>query len=733
MKHLKKFSTVLLSSAFCCGLLFSLSVVKTEPLNVLASEEKHADTKAKEYYDNCSNAPDGNYIKPLSEGVDYSLYLNDNVVSDVIMNVAKGGAGYVTSIRNYHNESMNYYTYLRYNSKHNAVGQLGSELIFNASDGSILTRFDLYNGYQVSDAFQIQIFDQETQTYVVEASDQMFSGSNATFAYTFSKPTTSFKIVHYLHSTSSHNVVAWKETRIYYENSKTLTFNSNGGTAINKQIFAESSNDVTVEPVAPTKANAGSTRYSFAGWYTDEDCTDGNEFTFGQVLAADLTIYAKWNEEQISSYRMDFETNGGTPIDSQTALVGEPFIEPAAPVKASTDKYNFVFAGWYIDEELTEPYDFNTPASDDITIYAKYDENIVDLPLGTTNHNLVGVVGDQNVDKEYYWDNTAYTGSYHNADLDSYETFDKAQTSPRLRLQVTSLRGSSNGITYATTYRNNPVFRICRATFTSLKPGKVFTFVRIRMDAYSNSSSPVKLFTGTTSDNLVDTVAGPVSNGVKTTYLQAYFDVNDKITSFNFTIGEDNVYCQVKITDIQVIYADNPDYVEALNGYLDTITPYATINGNEEIIDDVLSVNSIALRFGASIPVSTWEGINNNDAWEITDYGVMLFRTTEERLSSVKSVEEYYLEDPSNVAIFRKGNGTAPSLEDDNYKFTVKVNITSEANYDMYFCASAFVVINDTDYYFIGEEMQETVRTLAVHNDGTNLSPEALAYLAGNN
>ena len=34
--------------------------------------------------------------------------------------------------------------------------------------------------------------------------------------------------------------------------------------------------------------------YTFGGWYTDEACTDGNEYSFDMPVAGDLTIYAKW-------------------------------------------------------------------------------------------------------------------------------------------------------------------------------------------------------------------------------------------------------------------------------------------------------------------------------------------------------------------------------------------------------------------------------------------------------
>ena len=45
----------------------------------------------------------------------------------------------------------------------------------------------------------------------------------------------------------------------------------------------------TVAPSDPDRAG-----YTFGGWYTTADCNDGEEFTFGQTLEDDITIYAKW-------------------------------------------------------------------------------------------------------------------------------------------------------------------------------------------------------------------------------------------------------------------------------------------------------------------------------------------------------------------------------------------------------------------------------------------------------
>lgn len=146
------------------------------------------------------------------------------------------------------------------------------------------------------------------------------------------------------------------------------------------------------------------------------------------------------------------------------------------------------------------------------------------------------------------------------------------------------------------------------------------------------------------------------------------------------------------------------------------------------------SVSDIKLRFGASIPVTAWEAINDLENVEITGYGVALFRTTAALKNTAPSVQSLFNAEPDkanpvHVAINVRNSNVPPAAEDGNYTFVSRVNITKVANYDMYFCAQAFIVVNGEDYYFIGEEMRESVRTLAASNDGTNLSSEALASL----
>ena len=63
----------------------------------------------------------------------------------------------------------------------------------------------------------------------------------------------------------------------------TVAFETNGGTAVPSQIYANT-------PVtAPTVSRAG---YTLVGWYTDEACTAAYDFT--QPVTESVTLYAKW-------------------------------------------------------------------------------------------------------------------------------------------------------------------------------------------------------------------------------------------------------------------------------------------------------------------------------------------------------------------------------------------------------------------------------------------------------
>ncbi len=74
-----------------------------------------------------------------------------------------------------------------------------------------------------------------------------------------------------------------------------------------------------------------------------------------------------------SKYVVSFETNGGSSVNSINVYSGEKAIKPADPTK---DYY--AFAGWYSDINLRQAFDFNTPVTEDITLFAKWNPSPVD-------------------------------------------------------------------------------------------------------------------------------------------------------------------------------------------------------------------------------------------------------------------------------------------------------------------------------------------------------------------
>ena len=70
-------------------------------------------------------------------------------------------------------------------------------------------------------------------------------------------------------------------------------------------------------------------------------------------------------------YTITFNSNGGATVTSQNVNAGEKVIEPTpAPTKEG-----FTFDGWYEDSTFSKKFDFNTPITDSMILYAKWTEN----------------------------------------------------------------------------------------------------------------------------------------------------------------------------------------------------------------------------------------------------------------------------------------------------------------------------------------------------------------------
>ena len=151
--------------------------------------------------------------------------------------------------------------------------------------------------------------------------------------------------------TQNHELYArWKI------NEYRITYVLNGGAN------GENPTGYTVEDQSITLNAATRTGYKFTGWYESE--SGGEKVTAIDTLRAeDITLYARWEAE---TYTVSFVTNGGSGVDAQTVVSG------GLAAFAKTERENYTFMGWYIDENMSEEYDFAQPVAENRVLYAKW-------------------------------------------------------------------------------------------------------------------------------------------------------------------------------------------------------------------------------------------------------------------------------------------------------------------------------------------------------------------------
>lgn len=85
----------------------------------------------------------------------------------------------------------------------------------------------------------------------------------------------------------------------------------------------------------------------------------------------------------ISIYTVSFNLNTGEELDPQKVKKGEAVAKPSNPSRSG-----YVFAGWYLDEECNNAYDFASPVNSDLILYAKWEEVKKDTYLLTIEYHI---------------------------------------------------------------------------------------------------------------------------------------------------------------------------------------------------------------------------------------------------------------------------------------------------------------------------------------------------------
>jgi uncharacterized repeat protein (TIGR02543 family) len=135
-----------------------------------------------------------------------------------------------------------------------------------------------------------------------------------------------------------------------------VTFESNGGSEVPVQ--AVNIGSYAVKPPDPAKEG-----YVFLRWYSDTGLTQ--EFLFNSTpVNYPMTLYAQW---EVDVFTVTFDSNGGSEIQNRLVAYNGMVVYPPVPVKAGA-----LFYRWCVDFGLTTEFDFATPVTENMTLYAAW-------------------------------------------------------------------------------------------------------------------------------------------------------------------------------------------------------------------------------------------------------------------------------------------------------------------------------------------------------------------------
>ena len=95
-------------------------------------------------------------------------------------------------------------------------------------------------------------------------------------------------------------------------------------------------------------------------------------YNFNSAVTSDLKLYALWLPVAVYDVTFNFCDDQSTP-DVYHVQIGNPVArptDPTAPSGSIVDGYDF--GGWYLDEDYTSPFDFNSPITKDTDLYARW-------------------------------------------------------------------------------------------------------------------------------------------------------------------------------------------------------------------------------------------------------------------------------------------------------------------------------------------------------------------------
>lgn len=153
-----------------------------------------------------------------------------------------------------------------------------------------------------------------------------------------------------------------KDFNITNRTPEVLDLRLNGGSLANNALYLKYYPGSKFTLPIPTLEGA-----VFGGWYETKDFSGQSITVIPETATGPKTYYAKWLKQKTITYH----TNGGTlPDNAVTSYQEGTFCELAEPTKTK-----YTFAGWYLDQNLTQPIDIiDDTIMGNLNLYAKWNK-----------------------------------------------------------------------------------------------------------------------------------------------------------------------------------------------------------------------------------------------------------------------------------------------------------------------------------------------------------------------
>jgi len=162
--------------------------------------------------------------------------------------------------------------------------------------------------------------------------------------------------------------------------SHTVRFDANGGTrpdgvtTLTHEYLISLGYGLVQDPGPLVK-----TGYSFAGWYMEDPSFTGSPWNFNKKITDSdvpsvvggipqkdpLVLYAKWER---NIYYVNFVTSPAAAPPMQKVLHGDTVAKPVDPQSGD----GRAFVGWYTDIDFIDQWNFGSPVTSTMTLYARY-------------------------------------------------------------------------------------------------------------------------------------------------------------------------------------------------------------------------------------------------------------------------------------------------------------------------------------------------------------------------